>query len=36
MKQRFNKVYSISGMTQWLHKNNFCYKKPHGVPAKAN
>ena len=26
----------ISGMTKWLHKNKFCYKKPHGVPAKAD
>jgi transposase len=23
-------------MTKWLHGNNFCYKKPHAVPAKAN
>jgi len=28
--------YSISGMTKWLHGNNFSYKKPHGVPAKAD
>jgi len=32
----FGKVYSISGMTKWLHRNQFCYKKPHPVPAKAN
>jgi transposase len=33
---QFNKIYSISGMTKWLHINKFCYKKPHGVPAKAD
>lgn len=36
VKQEFNKNYSISGMTKWLLKNDFCHKKPHGVPAKAN
>lgn len=28
--------YTISGMTKWLQENNFRYKKPHGVPAKAD
>ena len=28
--------YTISGMTQWLHAHNFCYKKPKFVPAKAD
>jgi transposase len=32
----FKKTYSESGMTKWLHRNCFCYKKPHGVPAKAD
>lgn len=32
----FKKDYSISGMTKWLHANDFRYKKPHAVPAKAN
>lgn len=36
VKQRFNRIYSISGMTKWLHSNGFCYKKPHAVPAKAD
>jgi transposase len=36
VKETFKKKYSISGMTKWLHANEFCYKKPHGVPAKAN
>jgi len=36
IKQNFGKSYSISGMTKWLRANGFCYKKPHGVPAKAD
>ena len=36
VKKTFGKFYSISGMTKWLKENNFCYKKPHGVPAKAD
>ena len=36
VKSRYKKKYSISGMTKWLHAHKFCYKKPHGVPAKAN
>src|SRR3990167_5007766 len=36
VKQEYEKKYSISGMTKWLHANGFCYKKPHAVPAKAD
>lgn len=36
VKLTFDKIYSTSGMTKWLHRNKFCYKKPHPVPAKAN
>jgi transposase len=32
----YGKKYSISGMTKWLHAHDFCYKKPHAVPAKAD
>ena len=28
--------YSVSGMTDWLHRNQFSYKKPSLVPGKAN
>jgi transposase len=28
--------YTVSGMTKWLHANKFSYKKPKGIPAKAN
>lgn len=34
--QTYRKKYSVSGMTKWLHAYNFCYKKPHAVPAKAD
>jgi transposase len=36
VKEKFNKSYTVSGMTKWLHANGFRYKKPHGVPAKAD
>jgi transposase len=36
VKQTYGKTYSISGMTKWLRMNNFRYKKPHAVPAKAD
>ena len=36
IKKEFKKSYSISGLRKWLHANNFRYKKPHGVPAKAD
>ncbi len=32
----YNVRYSISGMTKWLHKNGFSYKKPKGTPSKAD
>lgn len=28
--------YSVSGMTDWLYRNQFSYKKPSLVPGKAN
>lgn len=34
--QTYRIKYSVSGMTKWLHANDFCYKKAHGVPAKAD
>jgi transposase len=36
VRDRYGKIFSISGMTKCLHAHGFCYKKPHGVPAKAN
>lgn len=34
--QAYRKKYSVSGMTKWLHAHDYCYKKAHGVPAKAD
>lgn len=28
--------YTVSGMNKWLHKNGFSYKKPKGLPYKAD
>jgi transposase len=36
VRKVFNVSYTTSGMTKWLRANGFCYKKPHGVPAKAD
>lgn len=33
--RQFGILYSISGLRQWLQAQGFRYKKPHGVPAKA-
>lgn len=32
----YQKKYSVSGMTKWLKAHDFCYKKAHGIPAKAD
>ena len=36
VREQYGIIFSVSGMTQWLHAHSFCYKKPHAVPAKAN
>ena len=36
VKQTYGKVYTVAGMTAWLHRNGFSYKKPKGAPAKAD
>lgn len=36
VKEIYQREYTVSGMTKWLQENNFRYKKPHGVPAKAD
>jgi len=32
----FNLKYTVSGMTDWLKRNNFSYKSPKGAPSKAD
>lgn len=36
VEETFKQTYTVSGMTKWLQENGFHYKKPHGVPAKAD
>lgn len=36
VKKEFNVKYTVGGMTSLLHRIGFSYKKPKGVPAKAN
>lgn len=36
VKSKFNISYTIFGIRDLLHKNNFSYKKPKGLPLKAN
>ena len=36
VKNTYGVAYTKSGMTDWLHRNGFSYKKPHGEPAKAS
>ena len=36
VEQRFGFKFTVSGMTKWLEKNRFSYKKPKGTPAKAD
>lgn len=32
----FNIKFTVSGITKWLQTNRFSYKKPKGIPAKAD
>lgn len=32
----YNIIYSVAGMTRWLHAHGFSYKKPKGTPLKAD
>ena len=36
VKSMWNVSYSVSGMTDWLNRNQFSYKNPSLVPGKAN
>jgi transposase len=36
IQQSFDVKLTVSGMTKWLHKQGFSYKKPKATPAKAN
>lgn len=36
VKERYGVIYTIPGMHKWLHRNGFSYKKPKGLPHKAD
>jgi len=36
VEHTFGVYFTASGMTKWLMRNNFSYKKPKGTPAKAD
>ena len=36
VESQFNLQYTVSGMTDWLKRNNFSYKSPKGTPSKAD
>ena len=36
VKEHYGVCYTIPGMHKWLHRNGFSYKKPKGLPYKAD
>lgn len=36
IKENFGVTYTVSGLHKWLHRNGFSYKKPKGMPHKAD
>lgn len=36
VKVKYGKTYSVSGMTQYLHRQGFVYKKTKQIPGKAD
>lgn len=36
ISERWNIKYTVSGLNKWLHQHSFTYKKPKGVPHKAD
>jgi transposase len=36
VKEKYGISYTVSGITAWLKKHGFTYKKPKGTPAKAD
>ena len=36
VQETYGVEYSIPGMTKWLHRHKFSYKKPHPIPSKAD
>lgn len=36
VRETFQVTYTVAGMTKWLHRHGFSYKKPKGTPSKAD
>lgn len=36
IKEIYGIKFTASGLTKWLHRQGFSYKKPKGIPAKAD
>lgn len=36
IKEKFGVTYTVAGLHKWLHRNKFSYKKPKGLPHKAD
>lgn len=36
IKEEFGVTYTVAGLNKWLHRNGFSYKKPKGMPHKAD
>ena len=36
VKEQYQVEFTVRGMTSWLHRHKFSYKKPKGIPAKAD
>ena len=36
IKEHFGVTYTVSGLHKWLHRQGFSYKKPKGLPHKAD
>ena len=36
VEENFQVIYTVAGMTKWLHRHGFSYKKPKGTPSKAD
>ena len=33
---KYGVIWTVSGLSKWLKRAGFCYKKPTAVPGKAN
>ena len=36
ISEKWNVLYTVSGLNKWLHQQGFTYKKPKGIPHKVD